>query len=318
MLSKSLFNSSKIVAEKDIRVKFTSSYCSMDPLMPKQQKIQVMRMKSMREHCIEDRGDGHTVIDKPFQEDNEVMEENGVETMIMKGVNVNGNDGSNIKENLKTSQEIYKEQLVDKEDAFEQLSTEHRARKFNVESCMFCSGEINLFLGDDNDDGVEKSCSRALETNFVCEDTQDSEEDREVRVNAIGLLEVGKWGEKGEVTELSEAVLKPNPLYLAILLAGLAAEDAKQKQWQPKLEFVQRKNPTRKAEEGSSPAKQLKSTMMKRKNARTGLIQCTPKKLITTLDMKENAGGIKREHLGNATTVKSVTKRRALEDLQKK
>ncbi|KAA8546581.1 hypothetical protein F0562_002680 [Nyssa sinensis] len=63
-------------------------------------------------------GDGHTVIDRPFQEDNEVMEENGVETMTMKGVNVNGNDGSNIQENLKTSQEIYKEQLVDKEDAF--------------------------------------------------------------------------------------------------------------------------------------------------------------------------------------------------------
>ncbi|GFY85653.1 hypothetical protein Acr_04g0003910 [Actinidia rufa] len=60
----------------------------------------------------------------------------------------------------------------------------------------------------------------------------------------------------------------------------------------------------------------LNSTTKKRKNAETNRIQGTPMHLVTTLDMKENVPNIKRQNL-DTTTVKSTTKRRALEELRK-
>ncbi|PSS00052.1 Serine-rich adhesin for platelets like [Actinidia chinensis var. chinensis] len=60
----------------------------------------------------------------------------------------------------------------------------------------------------------------------------------------------------------------------------------------------------------------LNSTTNKRKNAETSRIQGTPMKLVTTLDMKENAPSIKRQNL-DTTTVRPMTKRRALEELRK-
>ncbi|KAA8537923.1 hypothetical protein F0562_027497 [Nyssa sinensis] len=177
---------------------------------------------------------------------------------------------------------------------------------------------------DDSDPVV--SVKPTAECDFKCSDVENIANTGIKDLES--LVEGERCAEKAEAIELNEAVLEPNsraadhspPFFDSAVGEGLAAEDSQK--WQPKSEFVQRKNLTSKREEGYYPfAKQLSSTTMKRKNARTSLIQGTPKRLITTLDMKENELGMKREkreHVGNVTTVKSVTKRRALEDVQKK
>lgn len=61
-------------------------------------------------------------------------------------------------------------------------------------------------------------------------------------------------------------------------------------------------------------AKKLKSSMRKQ-NKKSASIQRTPKPLIR--DMKENLLSTKREKISNMTAEKTLSKRRALEDLRK-
>ncbi|XP_059631560.1 uncharacterized protein LOC132274328 [Cornus florida] len=123
-------------------------------------------------------------------------------------------------------------------------------------------------------------------------------------------------GERGEEIEPIEDVLKSNSRMVDQLHSftdsavdgGFPAVSARGKISVAEME-----------KDNSLSAKQINSTAKKWKDARASLIQGTPKKLITTLDMKENAApSIKREQTSNATMVKSVTKRRALEDLRRK
>ncbi|KAK9270955.1 hypothetical protein L1049_026543 [Liquidambar formosana] len=126
----------------------------------------------------------------------------------------------------------------------------------------------------------------------------------------------------GEAIEPTEAILKPGfrvadlpPAFIDSAVGRGVAEDTKMRQ--AELEFTRKKNPDAKMDCGNSwSAKQMNSSMTKRKNIRTPSIFKTPKKLLHTVDMKENTPSIKGEPKGSITAVKSVTKRRALENLQ--
>ncbi|KAI8004038.1 hypothetical protein LOK49_LG08G01321 [Camellia lanceoleosa] len=148
--------------------------------------------------------------------------------------------------------------------------------------------------------------------------------DNTVVEEAKALVEGHKCKEMvGEETELCEAVTKSNStiegqsfkLTVSAVDGETSAENAQL--WQPNSEIVIVKNPLAKAEEGDFAVKHLNSTMTKMKNDRNKLIQETPKKRITALDMKENETAIKRDHVGSIS-VRSTAKRRALEDLRNK
>ena len=100
------------------------------------------------------------------------------------------------------------------------------------------------------------------------------------------------------------------------LFTGSITEDAQRQQ--PNSDSVQRKLPIARPKGNSPSPREFNSMSMTRKNIRTSLVQSTPKKLIAVLDMKENAPTTKREDLGSVKTVKTASKRRALEDLQKR
>ncbi|KAL7176163.1 hypothetical protein ACSBR2_029675 [Camellia fascicularis] len=157
---------------------------------------------------------------------------------------------------------------------------------------------------------------------FKC--PREENTDNTVVEEAKSLVEGHKCKEMvGEETELCEAVTKSNStiegqsfkLTVSAVDGETSAEDAQL--WQPNSEIVIVKNPLAKAEEGDFAVKHLNSTMMKMKNDRNKLIQETPKKRITALDMKENETAIKRDHVGSIS-VRSTAKRRALEDLRNK
>ncbi|EEF38040.1 conserved hypothetical protein [Ricinus communis] len=61
---------------------------------------------------------------------------------------------------------------------------------------------------------------------------------------------------------------------------------------------------------------QLTCSVMKRKTSRSVLIQMTPEKVLDCNAMKENAPSMKTDQPGNVTALKSLAKRRPLEDLR--
>lgn len=69
-------------------------------------------------------------------------------------------------------------------------------------------------------------------------------------------------------------------------------------------------------ESHSSDAKQLNTSMVKGKISKTGFVQATPRKMVTSTSMKENLASIKREQRGNMTAPNALLKRRALGNLR--
>ncbi|XP_059454339.1 uncharacterized protein LOC132184645 isoform X2 [Corylus avellana] len=64
------------------------------------------------------------------------------------------------------------------------------------------------------------------------------------------------------------------------------------------------------------PARQLNSSMVKGTKCKTSQIPRTPKNLLKTYNTKENTPSIKNDQIGNITAMKTLPKRRPLEDLQ--
>lgn len=62
--------------------------------------------------------------------------------------------------------------------------------------------------------------------------------------------------------------------------------------------------------------RQLNSSMVKGKKCKTSLIPRTPKTMLKTYNTKENTPSTKNDQIGNITAVKTLPKRRPLEDLQ--
>ncbi|XP_057469276.1 uncharacterized protein LOC130758393 [Actinidia eriantha] len=238
------------------------------------------------------------------------------------------------------------------------------AAELSLESNMFSSWEIDMFLGDE----VMNSTSEILETHFACEDNTIVPEDQFDKHNQS--METGKVAEinstylasNGSVFEGDEALNKAKevtnksndckysenylfevekssiPMQDVILteVSNPEGSDLSASADQRVESGFKSSEEARVGDENalkSKPATEgqslqlddlaatdrgelLNSTTNKRKNAETSRIQGTPMKLVTTLDMKENAPSIKRQNL-DTTTVRPTTKRRALEELRK-
>lgn len=85
-----------------------------------------------------------------------------------------------------------------------------------------------------------------------------------------------------------------------------------------KLETVQKKSLDVEVEEiNHLSSQQFNSSMKMKNNLKSSMTQRTPNKFFKAFDMKENTPSIKMEQMGNFSAMKSGTRRKALEDLQK-
>lgn len=97
--------------------------------------------------------------------------------------------------------------------------------------------------------------------------------------------------------------------------ADIAAEVAQTPQL--KLGSPKKMSPDTKLKENIVlPARQLNSSMVKGTKCKASQIPRTPKNLLKTYNTKENTPSIKNDQIGNITAMKTLPKRRPLEDLQ--
>ncbi|GFZ09957.1 hypothetical protein Acr_21g0005560 [Actinidia rufa] len=234
------------------------------------------------------------------------------------------------------------------------------AAELRLESNMFSSWEIDMFLGDE----VMNSTSEIHETHFACEDNTIVPEDQFESMETGKVAEINStyFASNGSVFEgdeaLNEAKEVTNKSNDCKYSENYLVEVEKSSIPMQDVILIEVSNPKgsdlsasvdQRVESGfksseeervgdenaleSNPATEgqslqlddlaatdrgelLNSTTNKRKNAETSRIQGPPMKLVTTLDMKENAPSIKRQNL-DTTTVRPTTKRRALEELRK-